>query len=53
MYYVYSKHIKSGKELFCGVYDNAEDAIKKIARNYSVDKTLKQLGEYYYFMKRH
>lgn len=53
MYYVYSKHIASGREDYCGMYEKAEDAIRKIASNYSIDKNLRQLGEYYYFMKRH
>ena len=52
MYYVYSKHIKTGREDFVNTYENAEDAIRKIAKNYEIDKNLGYLGEYYYFMTR-
>lgn len=50
MFYVYSKHLKTGKEEFVFCYETAEEAIKKIAGNYNIDKDLGQLGEYYYFM---
>ena len=50
MYYVYSKHLKTGKDDFINAYDNPEDAIRKIASNYKIDANLSQLGEYYYFM---
>ena len=50
MYYVYAKHIKSGREDFIKTYKNAEDAIHRIAKNYDIDKDLCVLGEYYYFM---
>lgn len=53
VFYVYSRRIKSGREDFCGAYGYVEDAIKKIAGNYSVDSGLGILGEYYYFMKEH
>lgn len=53
MYYVYCRHLSSGREDCCGIYDTPEDAIRKIASNYSIDKDLRQLGEYYYFMKKH
>ena len=52
MFYVYSKYIKTGREDFIRTYDNVEDAIRKIANNYKIDKDLCQLGEYYYFMVR-
>lgn len=52
MFYVYSKYIKTGREDFIRTYDNAEDAVRKIASNYKIDKELGQLGEYYYFMVR-
>ena len=52
MFYVYSKYIKTGREDFIRTYDNAEDAVRKIANNYKIDKDLCQLGEYYYFMVR-
>lgn len=50
MFYVYLKYIKTGREDFIRTYDNAEDAVRKIANNYKIDKDLCQLGEYYYFM---
>ena len=53
MFYVYSKHIKLGKEEFISCYDTAQAAVEKIARNYNIDKELCQLGEYYYFIKQH
>ena len=52
MWYVYYKHVKSGREDFCGVYDTPEEAVRHIAHCYNVDKGLNQLGEYYYFMKK-
>lgn len=54
MWYVYCRHIKSGREECVNrIYDTAEDAIRHIALCYRTDKDLNQLGEYYYFMKRH
>jgi hypothetical protein len=54
MWYVYCRHIKSGREDCVNrIYDTAEEAIKHIALCYRTDKDLHQLGEYYYFMKRH
>lgn len=50
MYHVYSKFLKNGKEQFIKSFDNAEDAIRHIARCYRVDDNLYQLGEYYYWM---
>lgn len=53
MFYVYSRHIKSGlEECVNRIYDNAADAVKHIALCYSIDRDLHQLGEYYYFMKQ-
>lgn len=50
MFYVYAKHIKTGKvQMVNSIYDTVEDAIKKIAANYKIDKDLGQLGEYEYF----
>lgn len=51
MWYVYCRYIKTGKENFVDCYETAEQAIERIARNYSTDKILGVLGEYYYFMK--
>jgi len=53
MFYVYCKHIKTGKEEFVNCYQTAQEAIEKIASNYNIDKRIFQLGEYYYFMKQH
>jgi len=53
MWYVYSLHIKSGKqECVNRVYDTAEEAIQHIRLCYNTDKDLRQLGEYYYFLKQ-
>ena len=52
MFYVYSLHIKSGKtECVQRTFATAEDAIRHIAYCYSADKEIRQLGEYYYFMR--
>ena len=53
MWYVYGKHIQTGKEHFVNIYDNAEEAIHKIASCYNIDQSTGQLGEYYYFIKQH
>ena len=54
MWYVYMRHIDSGREEFVGVYDTAKEAVKKIALCYRVDdRNSAMTNEYYYFMKRH
>lgn len=53
MWYVYLKHIISGREDFVGVYDTAKEAVHRIAQCYQIDKGSCQEDEYYYFMKRH
>jgi len=53
MFYVYCRHMASGREDFCGMYETANEAIFKITSLYNMDKNINQLGEYYYFMKRH
>ena len=53
MFYVYSRHISSKREDFCGMYETAKEAIERITGLYNMDRNLKQLGEYYYFMKQH
>ena len=50
MFYVYSKFLKTGAETFIRTFDNADDAIRHIAKCYRIDSDLYQLGEYYYFM---
>lgn len=53
MYYVYQKHLSSGREQFIGVYDSAKEAVHKIAVCYRIDAQTCQQDEYYYFMKIH
>ena len=53
MWYVYSRHLSSGREYSCGIYDTAKEAVERIRFLYNNDKDLRCLGEYYYFMKRH
>lgn len=54
MWYVYSRHLKSGREECVNrVFDTAEEAVKHIALCYNIDKDLHQIGEYYYFMRQH
>ena len=53
MYYVYSKHLASGREDFIGCYGTAKEAVHKIAQCYYIDKHSCQTDEYYYFMKKH
>lgn len=51
MYNVYMKSIKIEKESFVNTYTDIEDAIRKIASLYKIDKDTCCLGEYYYFIK--
>lgn len=53
MWYVYSKHLDTGREDYVGCYDTAKEAVHKIASCYAIDKTHCMEDEYYYFMKRH
>lgn len=54
MWYVYCRYIRSGREDCVNrVFDTPADAIKHIALCYATDKDLGQLGECYYFMKKH
>lgn len=53
MFYVYARHMRTGKEqMVNAAYEAEEDAIRKIASCYKIDEKLCQLGEYYYFMKK-
>lgn len=53
MFYVYARHIKTGKtQMVNSTYTTVKDAIKKIYTNYKIDKDLGQLGEYEYFYKQ-
>ena len=53
MFYVYCRHLSSGREDFVGVYDTAKEAVHKIAQCYYIDAHSCQKDEYYYFMKKH
>lgn len=54
MWYVYMKHIDSGRDSFIGVYNTAKEAVHMIAQCYLIDGRNKAMeDEYYYFMKRH
>ena len=53
MWYVYCRAVKSGREEFVRMsFESEEAAIKHIAKCYEIDKDLRQLGEYYYFIKK-
>ena len=51
MWYVYYRHLSSGREDFV-VYDTAKEAVHKIAQCYYIDAHSCQKDEYYYFMKK-
>lgn len=54
MWYVYVRYLASGREDCVNTtFDSAQAAVKHIAKCYAIDKDLGQLGEYYYFMKKH
>lgn len=53
MFYVYAKHVGSGKEHFIGVFETMKEAVGNIASNYKIDEQIGQKNEYYYFMKQH
>lgn len=53
MWYVYMKHVVTGREEFVGTYDTPREAVCKIAECYRIDWNCCQRGEYYYFMKQH
>lgn len=53
MWYVYCRHLGSGREDFVGIYDTPKDAVRKISQCYRIDENTCQKGEYYYFMKKH
>lgn len=50
-FYVYYRHVKTGREDLCCIKDSWEDAISAVALRYNSDKKIGQLGEYYYFIK--
>lgn len=53
MYYVYSRHLASGREGYVGAYKSEKEAVLKIAQCYAIDARTYAAGEYYYFMKKH
>lgn len=54
MWYVYVMHLSTGREDCVNTtFDTAKAAIKHIWKCYAIDKDLGQLGEYYYFIKKH
>lgn len=50
MFYVYSRHLDTGREAFVNVYATAKDAVHKIAQCYRSDVQSCQQDEFYYFM---
>lgn len=54
MWYVYMRHLDSGREEYVGCYETQKEAVHKIASCYLIDGRNKAMtDEYYYFMKRH
>lgn len=53
MYYVYSRHLDTGRESLLNTYDTEKDAVLKVASCYTIDSRMCQEGEYYYFIKKH
>ena len=51
-YYVYSKYMESGTEIFVGVYDDYKSAIEKIKSLYTIDDKSCMKNMFYYFMKQ-
>lgn len=53
MFYVYSQHVKTGKQDFIKVFDTMEEAVACVRRNYNIDAEHCAKDEYYYFIKQH
>lgn len=53
MYYIYQRHLATGREQYVGSYDTAKEAVRRIAALYHLDAQSCQQDEYYYFMKIH
>lgn len=51
LFYVYSRHIDSGKEYLVGRFNTEKEAVSKIAQCYEIDKDFSVEGEYYHFIK--
>lgn len=52
MFYVYARHLKTGRENYVANYDTEQDAVHKIVQCYRIDTQTCQQDEYYYFMKQ-
>ena len=52
-FFVYMRHIDSGRESYVGDYMTEKEAVHKIAFCYKIDARCCQEDEYYYFIKRH
>ena len=52
MFYVYSRHIDSGREDFVGIYDTMKKAVARIRFCYNSDAQCAMKDEYYYFVKK-
>ena len=53
MYYVYSRHIESGREDYIGQYLTMKEAVAKCRQCYNIDAGCAAKDEYYYFIKQH
>ena len=53
MWYVYYRHLRTGREDFVDCYETQKEAVNKIASCYIIDRNTAQKNEYYYFMKQH
>lgn len=53
MFYVYSKHIDSGRVDSCGVYLTMKAAVEKIRLCYNIDANCCAKNEYYYYVVQH
>jgi len=53
MYYIYSRHLETGKESFITTADNQKEMIERITALYVSDSKSVFKGEYYYFFKIH
>jgi len=51
MFYVYSRHIDSGREDYCGTYSTMKEAVAKIRLCLNIDANCCAKDEYYYFVK--
>lgn len=53
MYYIYSKHVTTGREEFVDVKDTLKEAVTKIRCCMQIDAGTAQKDCYYYFVKVH